>query len=83
MVVVGIGDPGEQEAQGARFGLPSPCLSQPAAGCKHLKAILQWLAASQAGRPVHYFVFGDVPLAAHLEALLAAIKQVRFPVIST
>eukprot|EP00667_Euglena_gracilis_P011258 EG_transcript_11481 len=43
-------------------------------GCKHLKMALQWAAASAAGRPLHYFVFGDRELAAAITALADRVE---------
>ena len=38
-------------------------------GDKHLKAVIQWLAASQVGRPLLYFGFGDEQFTSHFGAL--------------
>ncbi|KNC48443.1 Poly(ADP-ribose) glycohydrolase isoform [Thecamonas trahens ATCC 50062] len=42
-------------------------------GCKQLKALLQWMAAAAAGRPLAYFTFGDVELAEAFEATVATV----------
>lgn len=39
-------------------------------GDKHLKAVLQWLAASEAGRPLRYFAFGDEKFNSHFKSLV-------------
>ena len=49
-------------------------------GDPQLKSVLQWLAASVAGRPVLFFPFSDAPLAAALAALVAALATSARPV---
>lgn len=49
-------------------------------GDPQLKAVLQWMAASVARRPVHFFPFSDGALAAALTALVAALGASARPV---
>jgi poly(ADP-ribose) glycohydrolase len=42
-------------------------------GDKHLKAILQWMAASEAGRSLRYFAFGDEKFASHFQAVIQKV----------
>lgn len=46
-------------------------------GDNQLKSLLQWIAATAAGREMHYKAFGDATLA-HMEGTLSAIRH-RFP----
>ena len=56
-------------------GIPSSFSHIPG-GDKELKAVLQWLAASDAGRAVQYFVFSKGPLGDRLESLVGTVRRV-------
>jgi hypothetical protein len=57
---------------------PPPLLNRPA-GHKPLKAAIQWLAASAAGRHLRYYCFGDAALAAQLELAQQALLPAAPP----
>jgi poly(ADP-ribose) glycohydrolase len=44
-------------------------------GYHDLKALVQWMAASEAGRPLIYFTFGEPGLAQQLRELAALLVQ--------
>lgn len=44
-------------------------------GDKHLKAVIQWVAASQVGRPLYYFAFGDEQFTAYFKSLVKHVMS--------
>lgn len=44
-------------------------------GDKHLKAIIQWIAASEVGRSLRYFSFGDERFTTHFNAVIKCVMS--------